>query len=175
MPTTNQLNQIETLAVGVIHILAGKAQPLWPSTTRAHPSFRVTIHLLPNGALWPDAAALFPMQARWNIWESVVYPVLSDDTNQFFPDNGADRNWGNLALLGDIETLMGKVQTALVVQAQAKGFMAPEAASTAVLAPTNTGEPVDRTPAVDEEAEMYDRHDTDNSPPLYTQFDEGSS
>ncbi len=178
MPATlNQLEQAEVLAIGVAHVLLGKATPLWPTTTRAHPSFWVTVHLLPRGAVAPDAAKYFPMYARWDVWENAVVPVLADKGNQFFPDDGADRNWQALALLdGDFyKGVVGKIQSALVEGFKSSGLMVPDPASTDVLAPAAPGEPVDRTPTVAEEDEMFIRFDIEEAPPQYTQFDVGVS
>lgn len=175
MPATpNQLIQAEVLAIGLVHVLLGKAVPLFPTSTVAHPSFWVTVQLLPEGAIWPEAATYFPLFVRWDIWENAVVPVLADDSNQFRPNNGADRNWRTIALLDAkaYDVLVGNIQSALVTSFQAAGVMQPEPASTAVLALPSPGEPVDRTPTVAEEDEMYIRYDRSEEPPVYTQFDE---
>lgn len=174
MPATlNQLEQVEVLAVGVIHVLLGKAVPLFPTSTRAHPSFWVTVHLTTDGPIWPTAGKLFPFQVRWDIWETAVVPVLADESNQFLPNDGADKNWRTLALMDAkaYELLVGNIQRALVLSFQDLDLMQPEPTSLDVLAPAAPGEPVDRTPTVAEEDEMHVRFDTTGEPSLLIKFD----
>lgn len=169
------LDQVHTLAVGVAHLLLGKAVPEWPTSTRAHPSFWVTVLLQPAGSLWPEAARYFPFRVRWDIWENVVVPILTNPDHQFLPDNGAGRNWRKIALLdaGAYDQIVGDLQEALIANAKAVGFLPadPPEATPYVSPPVAPGEPVDRTPGIDEGVETFLRYDEEVKPPVYEKFD----
>ena len=182
--TQTQLDQVERCAVGILHMLLGKATLEFPTSTQAHPSFQVTVLLISNGALWPAAGNQFPFQMRWDIWENVAVPVLLDEANQFFPDNGASRNHLMLALLDmDLPTeALTKVQEVLVDAMKVAGYMPEDPADpNPVVVPVAAGEPITREPEISQqqaetsagEGTVYSRLDADDEPPVYTQFDVG--
>jgi len=169
------LEQVEVIAIGIAHLLLGKAKPIFPTTTRAHPSFWVTVHLLPEGALWPGATQHFPHRVRWDIWDNVVVPILQNEDHQFLPNNGADRNWRQVALLdaGAYDQIVSNLQEALIAGYKEKGYLPADPAPSIpfVSPPSEPGGPVDQTPEVDEESETYARYDGDVEPPIYIRFD----
>lgn len=175
MPATQvQFEQVNRLAVGVLHMLLGSADVEFPNSTQAHPSFWVTVQLAPKGPLWAGAERLFPFQVRWDIWEYVVVPVLGNDNNQFFPDNGAERNHLNLARLDHHQGLLAHLKGVLVEALKAAGFFPADLVAEVVPAPVI--DLVDRNPEViQQEAEQaaaggIERHD-EIGPNQFIQFD----
>lgn len=66
---------LDTLAVGVLYVLWGRALVVFPTTSAAHPSEFVRIDLAaPLGLLVPEHRRLFPMRVRGADWERVVVP-----------------------------------------------------------------------------------------------------
>lgn len=179
MPATQeQLKDAKTLAVGLIHIQMGNADLEFPTSSRAHPSWWVWIVLTPKGPLWDSAGAVFPLKVRWNIWQEVIVPLLSDPDNQFFTDNGATKNWGLLSLLHDYEKLIGYFSYKLVDALKAGGYLPPDLVVEVVEAPT-VPQSISNPEAVQAQAELeaaggtvYQKFDAVIEGPVYQKFDE---
>ena len=184
MPTTyeNQLKQTEHLAVGLVHVQLGYANLEWPTSTTGHQSFQVLVALTPKGPVWEGATGYFPFLVHWSYWETVVVPVLQDETNQFTPDNGAEENWLLLSQL-NVKNYAGLVryfQDKLIGQMKTVGLLPTDPDDTQVYAAQAPGEPVTRDPEVSQtEADIeaaggtsYRRYDTDGELSLYQKFDD---
>jgi hypothetical protein len=184
MPSTQtQLNMVQRLAVGVVHLLAGNADLEFPTSTQAHPSFEVIVTLTPKGPVWPGAGVWFPFRVRWDIWDEAVVPILQNDSYQFYPDNGAERNWAMLAKLEDVPGLTAFYQKLLVDSLKTTGYLPADVDLNPVVvpaAPAAPGEPVVRNPeAAQAQAEVeaaggtvYEQLDVSDVPPVYQKFDQ---
>jgi len=69
----------KALAVAVLHILWGKADPMFPQSDRAHPSWVVHVQQHP-GQVGQGYEVYFPMQVEGFLWADVIVPVLQDDS-----------------------------------------------------------------------------------------------
>lgn len=90
------------LAVCCLYLLAGKAIPDFPGTTRAAPSLWVVVTRSAGKPLREKDLVLFPCQVRWYIWQEIVIPGLAGFWNQ-----GLVRSDGNYEiLLGQLEAVL---------------------------------------------------------------------
>lgn len=75
--------ELDRMAVGILYLNLGMAVPLFPNSTRAHPSPVVRVILTPkglDGLLTGSHRRYFPFNVRWDVWECVVLPILEDGT-----------------------------------------------------------------------------------------------
>lgn len=68
---------VRRLAIGCLYLLARKAIPDFPGSTRASPSRIVFVNLAWGEPLRQEDRALFPLRVHWDIWDKVVVPILT--------------------------------------------------------------------------------------------------
>jgi hypothetical protein len=83
MSTTSP--DLDALTAVAVNILASKALPSFPTTTRAHPSFYVWVHPTSDGPIREQDGVFFPYSVRWDIWQKVMVPVMRNP--EFSPQN----------------------------------------------------------------------------------------
>lgn len=127
------------LAVGVLHLNLDRAAVLFPSMTRAHPSYEVVVSLSARGPLWPEHQKLFPFRVRWNVWQEVVVPLFA--AGAVLVKVGAEQNetlrqWVNRAMLeDDPQGLIDKIAQMLLLGFQEKGYASEGIALPGFVAP----------------------------------------
>lgn len=158
MPFSTDSYNLRQLALGVLYINLGRAAPRFPSTTAAHPSYKVFVDLTPPvGLLDASHRGFFPFQVRWDLWEKVVVPVVEEGdvlvkrAARSSLRNEMTREW---VLISQHGTLLASIEEALRVKMVAGGYMPADDAS-GVEAP--------------EVAEVVEPGTNDGSP--YTRFD----
>jgi len=69
------------VALGCAYIQAGKANVVFPTTSRAHPSYWVRIHLgVSDGSLLRMGdQAYFPLRVPWDFWQKAAVPFLQGE------------------------------------------------------------------------------------------------
>ena len=115
------------LAVGILYINLGRAGVEFPTTTRAHPSYRVHVTVVPPvGGMPNHHRMLFPFEVRWDLWRNVVAPLFEDGSLLVKVLEGTHeslRTQMNLALLCNTpEELLTKVSKGLLVQLEAQCY-----------------------------------------------------
>jgi hypothetical protein len=123
------------LAVGVLYINLGRANPVFPTTTRAHPSWEVFITpVAPLGALCEQHALMFPFKVRWDIWNNIVVPLFAEGSTLVKLMGGTDGNLRNTLnqemLRVDLEGLLDKIMKALRGGLEAQGYTPPSIGKT---------------------------------------------
>ena len=181
MPATDdQLDYVRGLAIGLIHVQLGNADPEWPTSSKAHPSFWVWVVLTSKGPLWPGARSLFPIRVRWDLWERVVVPLLGEPENQFLPDNGAGRNHGLLSQLnlGEYDNLVNAFASKLVDRLKAEGFLQPDPVVLVASGPL-VAQSVENPEVVQRKADLeaaggtiFERFDDEGTGLVYERFDD---
>lgn len=152
---------LRRIAVGVLHLMTGRASLEFPTSSRAHPSFEVLVVMTPRGPLREGDGAYFPFSVPWDFWEGVVVPVLKDESivikTQTKDGLRSPIQMASLTL-GDYTDLLSRITEALVASMKAQGLL-PSGEETLnssqTLAP---GEPLNRTPEYGS-SETYPRYD----------------
>lgn len=75
--TTDTDKMVRRLAIGCLYLLARKAIPDFPGSTRASPSQIVFVNLAWGEPLRQEDRIQFPMRVPWYIWQRVVIPILT--------------------------------------------------------------------------------------------------
>lgn len=70
-------NSVRRLAIGCLYLLARKAIPDFPGSTRGSPSETVFVNLAYGQPLRPEDKIQFPMKIPWYLWKNVVIPILT--------------------------------------------------------------------------------------------------
>jgi len=153
---------LQQLAVGIFYINLRRAGVEFPTTTRAHPSYRVQVTLVPPLALLnAQHRALFPFFVRWDIWRNVVAPLFEDGSSLVKINTGSLRNEMNRQhlLARDIEPLLLKIQQDLLNRLIENNYAPADATVTGfVEEPAPPGEPV--IPAGINDGSPFQRFDT---------------
>lgn len=74
---TDADKMVRRLAIGCLYLLARKAIPDFPGSTRSSPSMIVFVNLAWGEPLRAGDKIQFPMQVPWYIWQRVVVPILT--------------------------------------------------------------------------------------------------
>lgn len=74
---TDADKMVRRLAIGCLYLLARKAIPDFPGSTRAAPSQIVFVSLAWGEPLRQEDKIQFPMRVPWYIWQRVVVPILT--------------------------------------------------------------------------------------------------
>jgi len=130
---------LRRLAVGVLFMNLGRAAPNFPTTNRAHPSYKVYVDLVPPGSPLNDSYGyLFPMIVPWDIWQNVVVPLFEDGSSLVkvvAAKNGSLRHPNNqIRLTQDLEGLLSTIELELLQSYEAWGYVPPAATTTGYLA-----------------------------------------
>jgi hypothetical protein len=157
----NTDGDINRLAIGCLNLLAGRAVVDFPSSTRSHPSFFVTVSLSSDVGLKDGDQKYFPFQVPWYIWQRVVVPVLHPETLETdfgvaFKDKLVEslRVWKNIdaANLEDYVSLTDHVSMVIATLMELYGYIPSGTVATypTVLAASGSapGEPIVRGPVV---------------------------
>lgn len=128
---TLEREALKRLTIGCLHLLAGRASLEFPGSTRAAPSTKVTVLLVPPGPLQSEDAVWFPFTVSGDYWHKVAAPVLKDPGIQAL-------------LLGTRDVAENKLTESLLATAQAEGYL-PQGIPTAPVVLDAPGEPVDRS------------------------------
>lgn len=152
---------VQLLTIGCLNLLAGTAVVDFPTSTRSHPSFFVTVSLSSGYPLRDGDRRYFPFQVPWHLWQRVIVPVLHPETLETdfgvsFKDNFREtlRNWKNAAYLGldDYGPWTDQISLVLATLMEAYGYLPPgtvETTGTLVAEESAApGEPVVRGPVV---------------------------
>lgn len=114
--TADELSEV--LAAPIYFILAGKAEPTFPQSFTAAPSYDVLIRWT-TGNLPPGAETTrLPVYVHWKQWKEVCVPLLEDPT--YLPTNPL---W-----LCRQEELLVTIQGSLQSRAVAAGYGSPDQA-----------------------------------------------
>jgi len=73
----NPVQEAKHLAIGCLYLLARRAIPDFPGTTRAAPSEWVVVSLATGKPLRDGDQVYFPFKIQWNIWQWVIIPILT--------------------------------------------------------------------------------------------------
>ena len=125
-------------AVGVLYLNLGLAVVEFPTSTRAHPSFKVHVGLAPREPLSAGHRVLFPFEVRWDLWQRVVIPLfvagdalvkVGGETNETL------RQWINREYLetGDYDALILKIERLLLAGLEAEGYVPPGTTETGLI------------------------------------------
>jgi len=121
---------LRRLAVGILYINLGRAAPEFPTTSKAHPSYKVFVNLTPSGAGGRDAYGyLFPFFVRFDIWENVVVPLFEDGSvlikvvEEKSPSLRHPMN--QIRLSQDLEGLLLDIESALLAALEDQGYVPP--------------------------------------------------
>ena len=109
---------LRLMSIRVLYLLAGRATPEFPTSTRAHPSYKVVVNRLQTSLYREGHRSLFPWAIASSVWHRVIVPLLGDETLQVALENNA----ADLSL-GNIEVVVGKISTKLEAQLEAEGFL----------------------------------------------------
>jgi hypothetical protein len=118
------------LAVGILYINLGRAAVEFPTSTKAHPSYKVRVTLVPPlAALFSQHEAMFPFDVRWDLWQRVVVPLFADNSvlvKVLSSTSSSLRVAMNQAMLSeDLAGLLDKIQKGLAEGYVAAGFTPP--------------------------------------------------
>lgn len=108
------IDQVETLAIGCVYLLFGKARLDFPGSMVAAPSPFVVVSRSRQSLIDKDSESRFPFTVPGDIWELAVYPVLQEyrSTNMI----------GKLGRDG-YSCLVNQLQALLVEQLQLQGYL----------------------------------------------------
>ena len=137
---------LRRMALGILYINIGRADVVFPTTTRAHPSYMVQVTLIPPLGLLDEAHKVyFPFFVKWDIWQNVIVPLFRDGSGLVKIESGSLRNEINreYLLTGDHEALLTKISQLVLASLIEQNYV-PAGATPAGFVPTPAapGEPV---------------------------------
>lgn len=142
-------NDLRQLAVAVLYLNLDRAGVDFPTTTRAHPSYLVHVTRVPGkDVLEGSHRKLFPFLVSGDFWQRVVVPLFADASTLVKvheEHNETLRQQINreYLLTGDHQTLIAKIEQALIDGAVAQGFLPEGTTEEGFIAePEAPGEPV---------------------------------
>jgi len=162
MAVTPSSLDLRQLAIGILYINLGRAAVTFPQSTPAHPSYIVFVDLVPPlGLLAESHRHYFPFRCRWDLWDQVVVPIFTDASvlvKTTTQTSGRNQIQRAALLIGDYETLLAKIEQAILRGYEAAGFVpAGTATWEAGAEPEAPGEPV--TPPGINDGSPYSRFD----------------
>jgi len=160
MAVTTTSFDLRQLAVGILYLNLGRASVRFPTTTPAHPSYNVFVDLTPPLGLLADSHRIyFPFSCRWDVWDQVVVPIITDaDVLVKTATQPSLRNQAQRTplLIGDIEAVLEKIGQAILRGYKTAGYV-PESVEVVTEVPEGAGEPV--VPAGTNDGSLYIRFD----------------
>jgi hypothetical protein len=69
---------VRRIALACVHLIGGKGVINFPTSDRAHPSRWVVVGLGISGPLDEKYLRYFPMRIPWDLWQTLVVPLLED-------------------------------------------------------------------------------------------------
>ena len=108
---------LDALTAIAVNILASKAIPSFPTSTRAHPSYYVVVHPTSDGPVRSEDGLFFPYSVRWDMWQKVMVPVIRNP--EFSPQNSFVK-----AQMGEeLDRYYFRLQQAIQTGMIAQGFL----------------------------------------------------
>ncbi len=121
---------LKQIAIGCLYLLTNKATLEFPTSSRAHPSYRVVVSLTPGSLFRSSDQIFFPFFVHWGLWHDAIAPVLMNkDVQVFVRDNPNLRVMPNFILLRnplDVDTLIDKIADYLFESMIETGYLPPE-------------------------------------------------
>lgn len=90
---------VKRVAVGVLHLLEGRAVVDFPGSTRSSPSRFAVVSLSFGGAIQPQWRLSFPFSVPWDLWQDQVVPVLRVLLADGIPEGDLSRKLAYVELL----------------------------------------------------------------------------